>query len=315
MVKIPQIIGDNWFNVKKPLTPEELQGKIVLADFFTYSCVNCLRSIPHLQNIWKRYKNLPFLLIGVHTPEFEFEKDKKAVGQALNQMKINWPVVLDNNKVNWNNFANHFWPAKYLFDQNGYLVYEHFGEGAYVELEEKIQEFLKRDFGIVDLPEIKQEKESIGSFCAPFTPELYCGYDRGLIANAGGFHLEHLAHYQHPKIIPENMMALSGDFLAKSEYVESFSEFSKILVHFKGVEVNLVITPTEERAILEIAYNNKKIDDNISGDDLDRGDVIVEEPRMYNLVKTHLPIEGILSIKIKGGNIRAYAFTFSGCVN
>jgi len=315
MAKIPQITGSDWLNIEKPLTPEELSGKIVLVDFFTYSCVNCLRTIPHLRELWKRYKNLPFLLIGVHTPEFEFEKNIKNVTKAIRELKIDWPVVLDNNQLNWNNFANHYWPAKYLFDQNGYLVYEHFGEGAYAETEKQIQSLLRKNFGIANFPKVVAETESVGAFCSPFTPELYCGYDRGIIANDDGYHFEHLAHYQLPENIPTNMMALVGDFLAKSEYIESFSEQSRLIVHFQGAEVNLVLAPVEERAIIGIEYNNEKIPDDISGEDLDQGDAIIAEPRMYNLLKSNLPLEGNLSIVIKGGNIRAYAFTFSGCQN
>lgn len=309
----PEIIGDNWLNTPHPLRPEDLFGRVVLFDFWTYSCVNCLRTIPYLQKIWERYKSFNFYIIGIHAPEFEFEKDPENVSTAITQLGVHWPVVLDNEHINWNNFANHYWPAEYLADQNGYIVHEHFGEGGYAEIEKKIQELLKIDFGNRELPPIAKEESGSG-FCIVSTPELYLGYSRGRVVNAGGYHENHLGHYALPDIIPPDSSALLGDFDAKPEYIESFGDGGAIFLNFNATEVNLVMSPIDRLAAVHLELDGIEIPEQMYGSDVDMGDAIISESRMYSLLKSDIPIKGILKIGIQKSNIRAYAFTFSGCV-
>jgi len=252
-------------------------------------------------------------MIGVHTPEFDFEKDPVNVAEALMNLQVNWPVLLDNEFRNWRNFANRYWPSKYLFDQNGYLVYESFGEGHYPELEKKIQEYLKKDFGDKSLPKVETYESP--NFCFLPTPETYLGFLRGRIANKGGFHEDHLGHYVFPGKLNSNEVALSGEFLSKSEYAETFDEGSTIYINFTGSEVNLVMEKVNHDAIVEVMLNGKTIPESIAGRDLDQGDAVLWTPRMYNLLKSEKSESGILSIRAKGGNFRAYAFTFSGCID
>ncbi|MFA7253360.1 MAG: thioredoxin-like domain-containing protein [Patescibacteria group bacterium] len=314
-VRVPAIVGDIWFNTSHPITPEELSGRVVLVDFFDYSCVNCLRTIPHLRKIWDRYKHLKFFIIGVHTPEFAFEKDSENVEQALKDLEIHWPVVLDNDYINWNNFANHYWPAEYLIDQNGYIVYQHYGENGYAEIETKIQELLVTDFGDKGLPPIEEEKTKDGRYCTISTPELYCGHSRGRIVNDGGYHYDHIANYIKPDEIPEDSIALAGQWNAMPEYLESFAFSSTLFLRFRGTEVNLVLEPAEDDlASIHLELDGKSLSDKIAGKDVDQSDVIITKSRMYNLIKTDKPLEGVLSIKATESNFRVYAFTFSGCI-
>lgn len=316
MIHQPEIIGSEWLNTPQPLTPEEMNGRVILVDFFTYSCANCLRTIPHLRQWWERYKNLHFLIIGVHTPEFDFEKDRVKVATALKDLHVDWPVVLDNDFINWHNFANHYWPAKYLFDQNGYLFYEHYGEGKYTETEQKIQELLRKDFGEKGLPPIKAAAEETGGFCTIPSPELYCGYIRGRLANRAGYHEDHLGFYDiDENDLPMDQIALKGNFDARGEYVESF-DGSSLLVNFRGTEVNLVMEPSfGDLAAIGLEFNGQPVQKEIAGADVDQSDVIVSESRLYNLLTSNQPITGILKIKAKKSNFRAYAFTFSGCTS
>lgn len=314
-MRTPIIIGNKWFNTPHPITPEEIEGRVVLVDFWTYSCVNCLRTLPYLKKWWERYRFLNFLIIGIHTPEFEFEKNPKNVEQAILDLEIEWPVVLDNEYTNWNNFANHYWPAKYLLDQNGYIVYEHFGEGNYAETETKIQEYLKKEFGEHSFPPIQRDEHAHGGFCAVATPELYLGYHRGRIANKEGFHEDHIGHYVKPDLVPVNSFALAGDFEAGAEYVESVAPRSTIYLHFQGTEVNLVMEPSNSFSIVSLKLNGESIKPEIMGKDVDQGDVIISNARMYNLIKSNMPISGTLSIEAKESDFKAYAFTFSGCVD
>lgn len=138
----PEIIeGGEWFN-SEPLKVSDLKGKVVLIDFWTYTCINCQRTLPYLKNWHEKYKDNGLVIIGVHTPEFEFEKDVSNVKKAVSDFGIKYPVVQDNNFDTWNNYQNHYWPAKYLIDKNGSIVYSHFGEGDYNETEKAIQNYL-----------------------------------------------------------------------------------------------------------------------------------------------------------------------------
>jgi|GEM_PF-301335 len=299
MIKAPQIVGNIWLNTPRPLTPEEFDGRIVLYDFFTFSCVNCLKTIPYLERWWSKYKHLPFFIIGIHTPEFEFEKSRLKVKTALDNLGITWPVILDNEYINWQNFANHYWPAKYLANGNGRIIYEHYGEGNYEETEREIQRVLY-SLGEKNLPPIEKTDFTKGGYCSPATPELYCGYLRGKLANKGGYHSDHLGNYKFPIEFPKNTIALSGEFNATAEYVESFACDSALAVNFEGTEVNLVFEPAfDELAVAEVKFNGQTIPAEISGQDVDDGDIILTESRMYNLLRSSQSKTGILSIRAK----------------
>lgn len=311
MVRRPVIIGDTWFN-SKPLTPADIEKKVVLVDFWTYSCVNCLRTLPYLQEWWKKYKASEFILIGVHTPEFEFEKDHRNVEQALKELGVSWPVVLDNEYTNWNNFANRYWPAKYVSNRDGYIVYTHFGEGAYKETELIIQQLLKES-GQTVFSEIDQDEHIHGSVCFIPTPELYCGYKRGYLAFPQEYKKEQELFYKEPKEIPIGTIVLSGDFFAAAEFIEPRGENSTLLLRFHATEVNLVATPIRGMGEAEINFNTLPLSDDIRGKDvLASSEVQIQKSTMLNLVKSTTPLEGILSIRMKQP-FRAYAFTFSGC--
>ena len=286
MVRAPNIVGDVWFNTGS-LTAVDLRGKIVLYDFWTYSCVNCQRTLPYLKAWWESYKNKNFLLIGIHTPEFEFEKDLKNVEKAIKDLGVTWPVVLDNDYVNWNAFANHYWPAKYLADRDGKIVYTHFGEGVYAETEKKIRGLL----GLEDLKDVSkeaQEEHSHGNVCFIPTPETYCGYGRGNPIKGGT-----------PS--KDGDIGLRGEWLVEKEYVESQSPGAQLLLRFHATEVNLVLHPVGEKAIIEASFNGQS------------KEVRITNPTIYNLLRSKELMDGILVITAKEGSFRAYAFTFSGC--
>jgi thiol-disulfide isomerase/thioredoxin len=139
MGKAPDFIGiEHWLN-SSPLTMQNLKGKVVLVDFWTYSCINCIHTLPYVTKWYDTYKDKGFVVIGVHTPEFSFEKETKNVQDAIGHFKIHYPVAQDNDNATWNNFHNHYWPAEYLIDKNGEIVYQYFGEGNYDETEKAIR--------------------------------------------------------------------------------------------------------------------------------------------------------------------------------
>ena len=310
-MKLSKIIGDVWFN-SQPLTSEDLKNKVVLVDFWTYSCVNCQRTLPYLKTWWEKYKDMNLIIIGVHTPEFEFEKNKENVAQALKDFNITWPVVMDNDHINWNNFANKYWPAKYLANKDGKVVYEHFGEGSYKETEDKIQELLS-DGNTVLMPKTISEEHTHGKVCFPATPELYCGYWRGKLSDQE-YIADEAGEYKKPDRVRINMIALGGKFIAQSEYIEAVEVGSEILLNFQATEVNLVMSPVDETAIVEIRLNSEPLNDDNRGHDVGKNsEVPITKSTLYNLFKSELPVTSILSIIVKKGSFRAYAFTFSGC--
>lgn len=308
MVKMPNITGRIWFNTR-PLTSSYLKNKVILADFWTYSCVNCLRTLPYLRSWWGKYRDKGFLLIGIHTPEFEFEKNPENVKKAVKDLKITWPVVLDNDYINWNSFANHYWPAKYMTDKNSNVVYTHFGEGSYEETELWIQQLLGLKEGLV---EIKEHKH--GAVCFIPTPELYCGYERGVISNLEEYKRDRVENYLPPMDFKEDSIALSGKFFTAPEYVEPREKDATIHLRFRGTEVNLVLSPNSGEGIAEVLFDNFPIEEQIRGKDLnDFNHLIVRKPKMFNLLKSHDLQQGVLSIRYEKGALKAYAFTFSGC--
>lgn len=311
-MKLPKIIGEHWFN-SPPLTTD-LKGQVVLADFWTYSCVNCLRTLPYLKKWWEKYQDKGFLLIGIHTPEFDFEKEPVNVEKAVKELGIEWPVVMDNEYKNWNNFANHYWPAKYLADREGNIIYTHFGEGDYGQTESFIQSLLGTNLDRIPL--LEQEEHEHGSVCFIPTPETYCGYARGFLANKGGYQEDKEAYYEVKEELPENSIALNGQFLASGEYVESRQSGSTLFLRFKATEVNLVLKTVSPKAVVGVTLNTQKIPSSLRGKDVNQeGEVVITEPKMYNLLKSKDLVEGLLSIKAKEGNFQAYAFTFSGCLS
>lgn len=209
-----EIISDGeWFN-SEPLQLSDLKGKVVLVDFWTYTCINCQRTLPYVENWYEKYKNEDFVVIGVHTPEFEFEKIPKNVQMAIKDFKLTYPVVQDNNFRTWNKFDNHYWPAKYIFNQDGRLVYTHFGEGEYDDTEKVIQDLLKVNFDISN-PLYENHAN---------TPETYLGTAR--------------------KVFNINLKFI-GNWSYSSEYAMP-SKDAILLYKFDAQNVYLVMKPKEE---------------------------------------------------------------------
>lgn len=299
MTGLPELVGEQWFN-SSSLKAEDLKNKAVLIDFWTYSCVNCQRTLPYLREWWQKYKDKNFVIIGIHAPEFEFEKDPKNVKQAIKDFKIDWPILLDNDHVNWNNFSNHYWPAKYLFDREGKLIYEHFGEGNYEETEAWIQSLFKEDG---EMSRIAKRNHEHGGVCFVPTPELYCGYGRGRLSNLEGYRYDNPFYYKAPAMMSEDSIALDGNFAARAEYIESLEPDATLMLRFRATEVNLVMAPVGKEAAAEIYFEGRPIKT-----------IVIKKATLYNLLKENKLIEGVLMIKPQKGNFRAYAFTFSGCV-
>ena len=312
--------GLSWIN-SAPRTRKSLRGKVVLVDFWTYSCVNCVRTMPKLREWHKRYGDKGLVIIGVHTPEFDFEKDQKNVERAIKRFKLSYPIVLDPDYKIWNLYANRWWPRHFLIDKDGVIVYDHVGEGGYAETEMAIQQALS-EIGVTDLPAVEPDMGKAGGICYSTTPETYLGYVRGRFANAQGVIPNREADFVSPGHYEADMVYLHGQFTLGKESVlhdrslPSASEY--LALRYSAFSVNLVMGSTNNRkAIIEVELDEHPLPEDMAGEDvvLKNGKAIVEVSahRMYRLVDSDAYHQGVLKLKTSANNLEMFALTFGGC--
>lgn len=291
---------DKWFN-SKPLQKADLAGKIVLVDFWTYSCINCIRGLPHLIELDKKYRDSGLVVIGVHTPEFDFEKNYANIEKSIKRYGIKYPVAVDNSMKTWNNFDNHYWPAQYLINKDGKLVYYHFGESDADILENKVASLINSDLK----PSAK--KNTAGQFSqSNQTPEIYLGSER-----SQGNVNQTESSFKFPDIIPKNSWALQGKWKIRNQFAESENNHDAIKINFTAKKVFLVMSSVSGKSIkVKILLDGKEIEAADYGDDVVAGEVAVKDSRLYNLVNLQKKESGILELEVVGKGLRAYAFTF-----
>jgi cytochrome c biogenesis protein CcdA/thiol-disulfide isomerase/thioredoxin len=300
------IAGGEWFNLptgRQAMTLHELRGKVVLIDFWTYTCINCQRTIPYLVKWWKSYGDKGLVIIGVHAPEFEFEKNPVNVKRAISDFGIEYPVVQDNEFSTWRAYENRYWPAKYLIDKDGYIRFTHFGEGEYDETEERIRELLSES-GMKDLPQTTQNpsyRVQAG------TPELYLGAARlGNFESPERVVPNEIATYSYTGHIGADSLAYEGKWNIMPEYANP-QEGAKLHLNFDAREVYLVMRPNGQNATMNIYLDNVK---QSFGADNVNGTVNVTEDRLYRLIT--LPAQGRHELRIEflDSNAELFAFTF-----
>jgi len=333
--KLPDNIGP-WLNTS-PINIKEASkaGKIVLIDFWTYTCVNCLRTLPFLKHLFKKYARFGLIIIGVHTPEFDFEKEQRHVENFLKNQNIKYPVILDPEYRIWNAFANHGWPRKLLVDTKGKICFDHLGEGAYVETEQKIREALQKAYPDKKLPKmITKEHKHVGTdgTCYPQTPEVYCGYLRGTLGNPEGFKKDTFNIYKLGVIknYIDGSIYLNGAWIATQNFlqhaVNTKDPLNYVTLPFHGLELNGVIKLDETKSVkmtdtakVYVDLDDQPITEEFAGIDIQydkagRSFIDIQEPRMYNLYRSN--IYGYHKVKITPLSyaFQIYAFTFGGCV-
>jgi thiol-disulfide isomerase/thioredoxin len=302
-VKAPEIIpGGVWFN-SQPLTLKELKGKVVIIDFWTYSCINCQRTLPYLRDWNEKYKDKGLVIIGVHAPEFEFEKNEKNVAQAIKDFNLTYPIVQDNDFATWRAYNNRYWPAKYFIDKEGYVRYSHFGEGAYDESEKVIQELLK-EAGATDISsEINNPTYQIQAR----TPETYLGYGRiDRFASSETIKKDALSTYSAPESLGSNQMAYTGNWNIMEEYANP-QKGAKLYLNFDAQEVFLVMRTKGSPAKVKV-YVDDKLQN--FGEDNIGGTVTVDKDTLYKLIKLPTPGKHNLRLEFEDSNAELYAFTF-----
>lgn len=298
----PEIItAGGWIN-SPGLDMEELKGKVVLIDFWTYSCVNCVRTIPHLRALHEAYGDEGLVIIGVHTPEFAFERRPANVRRAMEELGVTWPVVLDNEYAQWRAYGNRYWPAHYFIDGEGRVRYFQFGEGRYDEAEKVVRALLDEGGAALSRRAEKSPEAEIESR----TPEIYLGYDR-----AAGFRSKipggenRPVLYRRAEVLKNGEWSLDGTWTVAGDFV--IAEGTGVLeLGFEAKNVFLVIEPLGEGGSMEV-----RIDGAPGGDTTDvRGGVLRPgESRLYQLVALPRRGEHILNLKV-AGTLRLFAFTF-----
>lgn len=305
-VSAPELIqGGQWFN-SKPLTLQELKGKVVLVDFWTYTCINCIRTLPYLKNWHDRYKDKGLVIIGVHTPEFEFEKSPENVKKAIEDFGLLYPVMQDNNYATWRAYKNRYWPAKYLVDKKGKIRYTHFGEGAYDETEKAIQALLSEDG-----EEVSEAVSNPTYQVTTRTPELYLGYERmGYFSTPDALVRDKKTTYKLPSELALHHFALSGEWEIGRERAMPFKGAS-LVVGFEAKEVFLVMrTKLNASAKIRVFLDGKVIQKEVEGEDVKEGIVEVISDRLYRLVNLDKASQHTLKLEFLNSNIELYAFTF-----
>ncbi len=280
------IVG--WIN-SDPTSLRRLRGRVVLVDFWTYSCVNCLRTLPHLKKWDRAYRDDGLTIVGVHSPEFAFEREPDNVRSAVRKLGIRYPVALDNDFVTWTNYANQYWPAKYLIDRSGRVRYYHYGEGEYEETERQIRRYL----GSGVSGEVSEVADRTPR--GPLTPETYLGFER--LANFVGSRVvpNHEGSYSFPAFLGPGQLAYEGRLVVEPERIVA-KRGAKLRIQFTAREVNLVLGGTGRLEVLLDGRPRRTI--SIGG-----------EPRLYRLLELPELHEGLLELRFTPG-LSAYAFTF-----
>jgi len=305
----PELIpGGQWFN-SEPLKLADLKGKVVVIDFWTYSCINCQRTFPYLKSWWEKYKDKGLIIIGVHSPEFEFEKNPKNVQKALEDFGLTYPVVQDNDFSTWRAYKNRFWPAKYLIDKDGNIRYTHFGEGAYDESEKVIQELLAETGSDVTGTDINNpEYQNYAK-----TPELYLGYWRMEHLSSPEFVVRDApALYTSSTNPTANTFGFSGEWEIMRQY-SGTKKGSLLFLNFDAKEVFLVMRPRVEGTTsqVKVYLDNKPISETeAAGVDVKDGIITVTEDTLYKLINLPVPGNHILKLEFLDDNTEVYAFTF-----
>ncbi len=299
-----------WLN-SEPLGPAELHGHVVLVNFWTRTCINWLRQEPHVRAWWQAYRNDGLLVIGVHTPEFSFERDIDGVRRSTTERGIDYPVAVDNDYAIWRAFGNRYWPALYFVDADGVITDEHFGEGRYEQSERIIQRLLsvgRKPASVVGLG-----VEADADWGHLQTPETYLGYGRGeRFALPGGPAFDVRRAYEVPEPLRPNEWALAGEWTTGSENVVLDQAGGRIAFRFHARDAHLVLSAGAQGPIPFRVLLDGEAPGPSAGVDVDEdGTGVLRDGRLYQLIRQHDTVhEQTLEITFLERGAEAYVFTF-----
>ncbi len=306
-----------WLN-SPPLTPAGLRGKVVLIDFWTYTCINWRRSLPYIRAWAEKYKDHGLVVIGVHAPEFEFEKNVDNVRQAAKDMRVNYPIAIDSDHAIWRAFKNEYWPALYFVDAQGDIRHHHFGEGEYEQSEKIIQQLLA-EAGIGGIGHELVSVDARGAEVAADwgnlkSPENYVGYERTQnFASPGGAVLDKRRVYTAPARLRLNHWALSGEWTVEKQAIVLNQANGRIVCRFHARDLHLVMGPAARGTSVRFrVLTDGRPPGAAHGIDVDaQGNGMVTEQRLYQMIRQPKPIaDRQFEIEFLDSGVKAFAFTF-----
>jgi thiol-disulfide isomerase/thioredoxin len=316
--RLPSFDGaTGWLN-SPPLTPDGLRGKVVLVEFLTYTCINWLRTMPYIRAWSEKYRDHGLVVVGVHTPEFPFEKDVENVRQAIDDMRIEFPIAIDSDFAIWQAFANHYWPALYFVDAMGRIRHHRFGEGEYESSEMVLQQLLV-EAGSGGFDRSITPVEGGGVEAAPDwsnlrTPETYVGHERsGQFASPGGPMLGTRREYAVPERLRLNQWALGGEWTVQRGLAGLNEPGGRIAFRFHARDLHLVMGPATRGAAVPFrVLLDGQAPGAAQGVDVDeQGNGTVTQQRMHQLIRQSSPItDRTFEIEFLSPGVEAFAFTF-----
>src|SRR5262245_44140624 len=310
--RMPPFDGANgWIN-SPPLSPDDLRGHVVLTNFWTFTCVNWLRTAPYIRAWAEKYAEHGLITIGVHTPEFDVEHDRGNVERMVEKLRVDYPVAIDNDFAVWEAFANRAWPAVYIADSEGALRFQHWGEGRYEESERAVQELLGVEDDLASVEALGVEAPA--DWDQVESPESYVGYARAeRFASPGGLVRGERHTYSAPDDdLGLNQWALVGDWTIRPQPAISHDAGGRLAYRFHARDLNLVLAPAEgEEARFRVRLDGEAPEGS-RGDDVDKqGDGVASEPRLYQLIRQPGRIEDrTFEIEFLDPGAQAYVFTF-----
>jgi len=292
----PALSGiDGWIN-SSPLSLNELKGRVVLLDFWTSSCSNCIQTFPYLNDWYAKYKDLGLTVIGVHSPEFDYEKSTENVRRRVAEYGITYPVVLDNRQVNWQNYQTRAWPTVYLIDKQGKVVYQHVGEGDYVTIENNIRYLLGMTPNVAETPPVIPLED--------LTPTIYVGYSRAKnYATIEDMQKDTTADYTFPMQLALSSWALQGSWQILPDKAITMANNTEIKIHFKASKVFALMGAPGKTVRIQISVEKADGAKEVK-------QIAVSENKLYRLVNGTTPIEGMLTLKPDTAGLEVYTFTF-----
>jgi thiol-disulfide isomerase/thioredoxin len=322
--RAPEFARGEWLNTDRPLRMSDLRGSAVLVDMWDYTSVNCLRTLPYIQEWHARYAAKGLVVVGVHTPEFAFGRERTQVELAVEELGIRYPVLLDNDYATWNAYQNLFWPSRYLIDAKGIIRCRHYGEGGYDELEQAIQTVLREIDSNLDLPPVMtppHPEDQQKTLDYRPTPALRGGFNRGALGNPEGYAGGVPIFYTLPGQRRIGAFYVGGAWQAGSQYMTYRGrEEGLILVPYEAAEVNAILSPhvdvvermlNPQPASVEIWQDDSPLHEERRGADVtEDGRLLVNRPRLYNLIRNPGFERHELALRVKSQGFTLYGFSF-----